>query len=131
MNRREMAVENHKKGCNCAQAVVCVFAEKLGYNEDELFRLSEAFGGGMGGTQGVCGAVSAMVLVAGAIKSFGMDKLPETNKKESYDSARMLMEKFEAEIGTIVCKEIKNEQHFSCDECIVKAVEILEEFIGE
>ena len=131
MNRREKSVENHKKGCNCAQAVACVFAEKLGYDEDTLFRLSEAFGGGMGGTQGVCGAVSGMVFVAGAIKSYGIDKLPETNKKESYDFARKLMEKFESEVGTIICKDIKNGQHFSCDQCIEKAVEILEDFIGE
>ena len=131
MNRREKAVENHKKGCNCAQAVACVFAEKLGYSEDTLFRLTEAFGGGMGGTQGVCGAVSAMVFVAGAIKSFGIDKLPETNKKESYNSARILMEKFENEVGTIICAEIKNKQLCSCDECIEKAVELLESFVGE
>ena len=131
MNRREKAVENHKKGCNCAQAVAGVFAEKLGYNEDELFRLSEAFGGGMGGTQGVCGAVSAMVFAVGAVKSAGLEKLPETNKKESYACARELMEKFQSEIGTIMCKEIKGEQHYSCDECIAKAVEILEEFVGE
>ena len=48
MNRCEKAVENHHKGCNCAQAVACVFADKSGYSEDELFRLTEAFGGGMG-----------------------------------------------------------------------------------
>lgn len=131
MNRREKAVENHKKGCNCAQAVACVFAEKLGYSEDTLFRLTEAFGGGMGGTQGVCGAVSAMVFVAGAIKSYGIEKLPETNKKESYNSARILMEKFENEVGTIICAEIKNKQLCSCDECIEKAVELLEQSIGE
>ena len=35
MNRCEKAVENHKKGYNCAQAVACVFADKLGYSEDE------------------------------------------------------------------------------------------------
>ena len=131
MTRCEKAVENHKKGCNCAQAVACVFADKIGYDEDELFRLTEAFGGGMGGTQGVCGAVSAMVFAVGAIKSAGFEKLPETNKKESYACARELMEKFEFEIGTIMCKEIKSEQHYSCDECITKAVEILEEFVGE
>lgn len=131
MNKREKAVENHKKGCNCAQAVACVFAERLGYSEDTLFRLTEAFGGGMGGTQGVCGAVSAMVFVAGAIKSYGMDKLPETNKKESYDSARVLMDKFQSEVGTIICSEIKNKQLCSCDECIEKAVELLEQFMVE
>ena len=131
MNKREKAVENHKKGCNCAQAVACVFAERLGCSEDEIFRLTEAFGGGMGGTQGVCGAVSAMVFVAGGIKSYGMNKLPETNKKESYNSARELMERFESKIGTIMCGEIKGKCLRSCDGCIEDAVELLEEFIGE
>ena len=131
MNRREKAVENHKKGCNCAQAVACVFADRLGYSEDEKFRLTEAFGGGMGGTQGVCGAVSAMVFVAGGIKSYGLKQLPETNKKESYDSARKLMESFEAKVGTIMCAEIKNRCLRTCDGCIEDAVQLLEEFIGE
>ena len=131
MNKREKAVENHKKGCNCAQAVACVFAERLGYSEDEIFRLTEAFGGGMGGTQGVCGAVSAMVFVTGAVKSFGLDKLPETNKKESYSSACELMERFKSKIGTIMCGEIKSKSLCSCDGCIEDAVELLEEFLGE
>ncbi len=129
MNRCEKAVENHKKGYNCAQAVACVFADKLGYSEDELFRLTEAFGGGMGGTQGVCGAVSAMVFVAGGIKSYGLDKLPETNKRASYDFARELMESFQSTIGTIMCGEIKCKQLCSCDGCIENAVKILEEFL--
>jgi len=131
MNRCEKAVENHKKGYNCAQAVACVFAHKLGYSEDELFTLTEAFGGGMGGTQGVCGAVSAMVVVTGGFKSFGLDKLPETNKKASYDFARKLMEEFEHRVGTILCGEIKCRQLLSCDGCIEEAVKILEEFLGE
>ena len=83
----------------------------------------------MGGTQGVCGAVSAMVLVAGAIKSQGLDALPETNKKESYALARELMESFENKIGTLNCREIKSERLHSCDECIEEAVRILEELL--
>ena len=127
MNRCEKAVEFHKKGCNCAQAVACVFADKLGYNEDEIFRLTEAFGGGMGGTQGVCGAVSAMAFVVGGVKSFGIEKLPETNKKESYALAGQLMEEFKRRIGTIMCREIKSQMRCSCDQCIEEAVKILEE----
>ena len=129
MNRCEKAVENHKRGCNCAQAVACVYADKLGYSEDEIFRLTEAFGGGMGGTQGVCGAVSGMVFVAGGVKSFGIDKLPETNKKESYDFGRELMEKFYGKVGSIICSEIKGKQLRSCDGCIEDAVRILEEML--
>ena len=130
MNKREMAVKYHKQGCNCAQAVACVFADKLGYSEDEIFRLTEAFGGGMGGTQNVCGAVSAMVFVAGGIKSLGMDKLPETNKKESYNFACNLMEQFEAKVGSIICGEIKMRHLRSCDGCIEDAVELLEQLLG-
>ena len=129
MNRIEKAVENHKKGYNCAQAVACVFADKIGYSEDEIFRLAEAFGGGMGGTQGVCGAVSGMVLVAGAIKSYGLGKLPETNKKTSYDFSRELMGVFEEKVGSIICSEIKGRELRSCDGCIEVAVKILEEVL--
>ena len=127
MTRCEKAVENHKMGCNCAQAVACVFADELGYSQDVIFRLTEGFGAGMGATQGVCGAVSAMVFVAGALKSFGIDKLPDTNKKTSYDTARSLMERFAREVGTTICAEIKAEKRCSCNECIEKAVKILEE----
>lgn len=58
------ALENHKKGYNCAQAVACVFSEQLGMDEKEVFRLMEPFGFGMG-TMGTCGAVSAMAAVVG------------------------------------------------------------------
>lgn len=129
MTRREKAIENHKKGYNCAQAVLCAFSDKIGMNEDELFRLSEAFGGGMGGTQGVCGAVSAMVFVVGALKSKGVDTLPDTNKKESYAFAAKLMKEFEDRVGSSICKEIKEKNLISCDGCIEEAVKILEENI--
>ena len=31
------AVENHKKGYNCAQAVACAFCDQLGKDEKEVF----------------------------------------------------------------------------------------------
>lgn len=127
MTRKEMAVEKHKQGYNCAQAVLCTFADKTNLSEDELFRLSEAFGGGMGGTQGVCGAVSAMVFLAGLEKSSGIDSLPQTNKMESYTLGRELMEAFEGKNRSIICSRLKGEGLRSCDGCIEDAVEIIEE----
>ena len=129
MSRCKKAVEYHKKGCNCAQAVVCVFADKIGMDKNVLFKLSEAFGGGMGGTQGVCGAASGMVFVAGALKSMGIDNLPQTNKKESYELAAKLLNEFEEKIGSLICKNIKCQSLRSCDGCIEDAVKILEENI--
>ena len=42
------AVENHRKGYNCAQAVACAFADRLGIDEKEIFKTMEAYGFGMG-----------------------------------------------------------------------------------
>ena len=126
MNRKEKALQNHHNCYNCAQAVLCAFADKTDFTEDQLFRMSEGFGFGMG-TQGTCGAVSAMVFLAGMQESIGVDKIPETNKKESYKVARELIEAFEAKNKSIICKEIKGNNLRSCDGCIEDAVEILEE----
>ena len=129
MTRAEKAVENHKKGYNCAQAVLCAFADKTNFTEDELFRISEAFGGGMGGTQGVCGAVSAMVFLAGLSKSYGIDVLPNSNKVESYAFAAKLMKEFENKNQTIICARLKGEKLRSCDGCIEDAADILEKYL--
>lgn len=126
MNRIEKALQNHKKGYNCAQAVACAFCDKTIFNEDDLFRMSEAFGGGMG-CGSICGAVSAMVMLAGLKSSKGINLLPETNKKESYKISKELIDSFEEKNGSVLCKRIKDENLRSCDGCIEDAVKILEE----
>ena len=126
MDRVTKAVENHHKGYNCAQAVLCAFCDETGFTEDELFRISEGFGFGMG-TMGVCGAVSAMVFLAGLKNSLGVDKVPETNKKISYAFAKELIEEFENKNKSIICSDIKGKELRSCDGCIEDAVKILEE----
>ena len=39
MNRVEKSMEFHKKGYNCAQAVVCSFLDKMGISEKEAFKV--------------------------------------------------------------------------------------------
>lgn len=126
MSRVEKALNNHHNGYNCAQAVLCAFSDITDFTEDQLFRLSEGFGAGMGATGEVCGAVSAMVFLAGLEKSLGSDKIPDTNKKESYKLAGELMREFEKKNKSYICSRIKEEQFRSCDGCIEDAVKILE-----
>lgn len=126
MTRKEKALENHKKGYNCAQAVASVFSDITAVDEDTLYKMSEAFGGGMGGTKGVCGAVSAMVMVAGLLNSKGIEALPDTNKMTSYKVAGDMIRKFEEMNQTILCSRLKGEEIRSCDDCICDAVEIIE-----
>lgn len=129
MDRVKIAIDNHKKGYNCAQAVLCAFADKTDFSEDQLFRIIEGFGGGMGGTGGVCGAVSAMVVLAGLNKSAGISALPNTNKAESYSFSGKLMKEFEDMNKSVLCSRIKGEALRSCDGCIEDAVKILEKYI--
>ena len=65
MTKQEKAIELHDKGCNCAQAVACAFAEEIGVPEETLFAAAEGFGLGMGGMAATCGAVSGAVMLAG------------------------------------------------------------------
>ena len=65
MTKQEKAIELHDRGCNCAQAVACAFAEEIGVPEETLFAAAEGFGLGMGGMEATCGAVSGAVMLAG------------------------------------------------------------------
>ena len=97
------ALENHKKGYNCAQAVACAFSEQLGMDEKEVFRLMEPFGFGMG-TMGTCGAVSAMAAVVGMNVSDGNLEVP-TTKRQSYKDMKELTEKFQKKNGSVICRD--------------------------
>ena len=129
----ERAVENHRKGYNCAQAVACAFCEKLGRDEKEVFEMMEAFGLGMG-TMGTCGAVSGMAAVAGMVESDGAMDAPRT-KKQSYKAIKELTEKFIAKNQSVICREIKGVETGkvlrSCPGCVQDAAELLEEYLEQ
>ena len=128
MDKKKKALEYHKKGYNCAQSVACLYAEELGFDEAEVFRLTEAMGFGMG-TMGTCGVVSAMAVVAGMKNSDGDLKDPST-KKSSYKLIRALTEEFERMNQTVICRELKGVDTGnpirSCDGCIEDGIEIIE-----
>ena len=67
MNRVERAAEYHKKGYNCAQAIVCAFCDKVGLDEETAFKVSEGLGLGVSDTYGTCGAVTGMALIMGIV----------------------------------------------------------------
>lgn len=125
------AVEYHKKGYNCAQAVACAFCDRLGRDEKEVFEIMEAFGFGMG-TMGTCGAVSAMAAVVGMVESDGALDNPGS-KKTSYKAVRGLIEEFADKNGSVICRELKGvdtgEVLRSCNGCVMDAAEIAENYL--
>lgn len=67
MTRREQAMAYFKQGFNCSQSVLRAYSDLFDMPEDELMKAGQSFGGGMGRLRLVCGAVSGMFMVAGAL----------------------------------------------------------------
>ncbi|MCI9082036.1 MAG: C_GCAxxG_C_C family protein [Lachnospiraceae bacterium] len=99
------AEENFRKGYNCAQAVFLAFRDLYDMDEETAAKLSSSFGGGMGRLREVCGAVSGMFMTAGML--YGYDT-PGANqeKSEHYQRIQELAKAYEAENGSIVCREL-------------------------
>ena len=105
MTRSERAVELFLEGCNCAQAVFAAFADMIGLDEPMALRLSSSFGGGVSRQREVCGAVSGMCMVLGAL--YGYDDVKDPAKKAAhYERVQALCGEFRAMYGSIVCREL-------------------------
>ncbi len=101
----QAAEENFLKGYNCTQAVFLAFSDLHGMDPKTAARLSSSFGGGMGRLREVCGAVSGMFLVAGALYGYEEPK-DHQGKKEHYARIQEMAGAFEGENGSIVCREL-------------------------
>ncbi len=103
--RVERARNYFLAGYNCAQAVVMTFDDIMGYDIETLARIAAPFGGGMGRMREVCGTVSGMSLVAGAICP-STDPKDMLRRKENYALVQQFAEAFRRENGDIVCRRL-------------------------
>ena len=53
--------------CNCAQAVLKAFEDKLPVDADTLMKLGAGYAAGMGCMESTCGALIGAVMVAGVV----------------------------------------------------------------
>ena len=105
LDKGEQAKAFFKEGYNCSQAVALAFCDEIGIERRKLLRMVSSFGGGMGRLREVCGAVSGMFFVAGAL--YGYDDPKDTQaKKEHYARIQELAAQFQVETGSIVCREL-------------------------
>ena len=137
-------------GYNCAQAVVMAFDDVMGLDELHAARLAAPFGGGMGRLREVCGTVSGMTLLAGAI-SPSCDPKNMAERAANYALVQRFAEAFRAENGDIVCRRLlglepRVEQHETampsertaeyykkrpCVEYVATAARIVAEYLKE
>lgn len=103
--RVERARNYFLEGYNCAQAVVMAFDDIMAMDVAQLARLAAPFGGGMGRMREVCGTVSGMAMVAGAIAPSNDPKNLE-ERKTNYALVQRFAESFKQENGDIVCRRL-------------------------
>ena len=53
--------------CNCSQAVVKVFEDKLSLGDETLMKLTAGYAAGMGCLEATCGALIGAVMTAGVL----------------------------------------------------------------
>ncbi len=147
MTKEELAISYFKSGYNCSQAVLLAFSDELGLDKEFASKISSSFGGGMGRLREVCGAVSAMFMVAGGLYG-NYDPLDNTAKANHYALIQDLAQQFKSEAGSIICREIikaqQNESYIpeertkeyyakrvTCAECVGLAAKLTEKLIKE
>lgn len=129
MSKAEQAVGLQSKGYNCAQSVACVFADEVGVSKDFLFRATEGFGSGAGTMEGICGALTAAIMIAG-LKNSTADLDRPNSKASTMALSRQLMAEFKKNVGALYCREIKGVDTgkvlCACPDCVRQGVRLTE-----
>ena len=146
MDHSIIAGELFLGGCNCAQAVFLAFSDVTGIDRKLAAKLSSPFGGGMGRMREVCGAVSGMLMVLGALYGYEENAEDDHHKKQLYKDVQALAGSFREECGSIICREIlknppsdpvpspRTEEYYATRPCVrmvYTAAEILDRYIAE
>ncbi|MDO5544504.1 MAG: C-GCAxxG-C-C family protein [Eubacteriales bacterium] len=144
MDHREKAAELFASDSNCAQAVAVAFCDVTGMEPELAAKLASSFGGGMGRMREVCGAVSGMLMVLGALYGYDDPGEKDRDKKAHYARVQELAGAFRERNGSIICREIlKNPpsdpnptprtaefyKNRPCARMVVCAAELLDEYI--
>ena len=145
MDHTMLAADLFLEGYNCAQAVAVAFCDVTGMDKKEAAKLAAPFGGGMGRMREVCGAVSGMYMVLGAL--YGYDSSDNNGKKmQVYKDVQELAEQFKQENGSIICREIlknppsdpnpspRTAEYYAkrpCAKMVMTAAKLMDAFIAE
>ena len=129
-DRIKLADELHRKGFSCSQSVAVACADLVEVPKEILFKATEGFGLGMGTMDGVCGALTGGLFIAGLKKSTGNLDSPKS-KGATMKISKAMLNNFRHKTGAIICREIKGvdtgKMICSCPDCIKHGVEVVEE----
>lgn len=105
MEKHEQAAAAFAQGYNCSQSVLLAFAEELGLSPELAARVAAGFGGGMGRTGSICGAVTGGVMALGLMHG-STNPDDKVAKEHTAAQARAFFEAFRAEHGSLTCEDL-------------------------
>jgi C_GCAxxG_C_C family probable redox protein len=110
---RTKAGNYFKQGYNCAESIFLTFRQYLTPELDEEFvRMATPFGGGLGHSGCICGALSGAIMLLGLKKG---RTSPATSRDAAYDLSGEFQKKFMNEFGATCCRAL-NKHPFSTPE---------------
>lgn len=124
----------HDKGYNCAQCVACTYADVVDMDEKTLFRIAEGFGAGIGDKQGICGALTGIIILCG-LTTDGSGMEGNLTKEATYDKVAGIKKEFFRLNGSTTCHELKSKLEEvgieKCDSYIEAGVRIAGKMLEE
>lgn len=140
MTKGEIAESYFRQGFNCSQAVALAFCEEMALDKETVSRLTIGFGGGVGRMREVCGAISGITFVIGALYN--------EEKSSVYKRVQELADSFREQNGSIICKELlglnnstitpqaeaRTDEYYKkrpCPIIVHDAADLLEEYINK
>lgn len=125
--RKHLAAEKKRCGShNCAQAIVCTYADQIGLDDATARNVGNAFAAGMGNMEGTCGALVGAGIVLG---------MATKDKAQSMKAMRQVMTQFQQRNGATQCRLLKGvgtkEALRECPDCVADAAEFLETQLEE
>lgn len=118
----------NKEDYNCAEKIL--YGANLAYGlglDNRALKLSAGFGGGMG-IEGMCGALSAAVMVLSDLVV--AERAHESTRVK--ELSKQLFAEYEAEMGDLICAPLKAKyrtEEKGCRDVILKAAETLDRLL--
>ena len=104
MNNYEKALDFFKNSYNCSQSVFAAYSEKFGVSEYDAKKVALGFGGGIGRTQDICGAVTGAIMVLGC--RYYDESDIAGSKKIVYEKTKEFISKFKNINKSVDCLEL-------------------------
>jgi C_GCAxxG_C_C family probable redox protein len=135
IDAKQLAGKNYREGYNCAEAIVRAFRDAMHIAiSDEALRMSSGFGGGLGHSGCMCGALTGATMVLGMLQG---RVTKEESREPIYRSSEEFHRLFKENFGATCCRILNphafdSKDHLrNCLKITGKTADLLAKYIKE